>query len=405
MVAEDASVAGAGDLRRAVESHLRGNLLPFWRSRSVDERDGGFIGEMGQDGALRPEADKALILNARLLWTFAALFRALGDPADLELARRAFATLTERFADPEHGGYVWSIGPDGAIRDASKKTYGQAFCVYALCEYHLATGDPEALQEALRVFERIEAHARDAEHGGYIETRARDWSPAGDLRLSQRDLDAPKSMNAHLHVVEGYANLYRAAPRPEVGARLSEVIGLFDRHILGPERRHLRPFFGPGWEVRSSDYTYGHDIEAIWLLLESAQVLADPGLLAATRSFVPQVAGAVLEEAIDPQGGVAYEGRGGGVIDPNREWWCQGEAVVGFLCAHQVTGRGEFLDAALRVWGFIERFVIDHQGGEWFYRVFPDGTVDPKEPKVGQWKCPYHTVRTCLEVMRRIPAS
>jgi mannobiose 2-epimerase len=212
-------------------------------------------------------------------------------------------------------------------------------------------------------------------------------------------------MNAHLHVVEGYANLYRAAPRPEVGVRLGEAIRLFDRHILDPERRHLRPFFDPGWEVRSSRYTYGHDIEAAWLLLEAAEVLGDPALLAATRRFVPSVAGAVLQEAIDPQGGLAYEGEGGQVIDPNREWWCQGEAVVGFLCAHQVSGRGGFLEAALRVWGFIERFVIDHQGGEWFYRVFPDGTVDPKEPKVGQWKCPYHTVRTCLEVMRRIPAS
>jgi cellobiose epimerase len=395
----------ARDLRAAVERHLRENLLPFWRSTNVHDGGGGFVGEMGNDGEPHPEAVQGLILNARLLWTFATLFRQLGDPRDEVLARRAFVNLSRRFADPDYGGYLWSIGPDGAVVDSSKKTYGQAFCIYALSEYFLATRDQTALDAALEAYRQIEAHARDERHGGYIEARARDWSAASDLRLSERDMDEAKSMNAHLHVLEGYANLYRAAPRPDLAERLREVIGLFDRHILDPQRRHLRPFFDMGWTVRSDHYTYGHDIEAAWLLVEAADALGDPALLELTRGFVPSVARAVLEEAVDEHGGLAYEGRSGRVVDPNREWWCQGEAVVGFLCAHEITGEAVFLEAASRVWGFIERFVIDHRGGEWFWRVFPDGTVDSKEPKVGQWKCPYHTVRTCLEVMRRVPAS
>jgi mannobiose 2-epimerase len=218
-------------------------------------------------------------------------------------------------------------------------------------------------------------------------------------------MDAAKSMNAHLHVLEAYANLYRAERRPELGERLGEVIGLFDRFILDPERRHLRPFFDLAWNPRSDCYTYGHDIEAAWLLVEAAEALAVPEIEEQVRGWVPEIANAVLAEAIDAEGGLAYEGRGGEVIDANREWWCQGEAVVGFLCAHALTGKAAYGDAAQRVWAFIERRVIDHEQGEWFWRVFPDGAVDAKEPKVSQWKGPYHTVRTCLEVMRRVPAA
>ncbi len=316
----------AVNLAQAAERELHGNLLPFWRTRCLDENCGGFVAAMDNAGQLRPEAPKGLILNARLLWTFAALFRELRDERDRKLAGRAF---------------------------------------------------------------------------GYLEARAPDWSPATELRLSDRDMDEPRSMNAHLHVLEAYANLYRAHPDPGVAERLRELIQLFDDHILDDGRCHLRHFFDEDWNVRSDSYTYGHDIEAAWLLVEAAEVLGDPSLEAKTRDWAPRIASAVLGEAVDADGGLAYEGRGGRVIDPNREWWCQAEAVVGFLCAHSLTGEARFREAAGRVWRFIDRSVVDHEAGDWFWRVFPDGSPDASEPKVSEWKGPYHTVRMCLEVMRR----
>ena len=389
-------------LRDAIDRELRSNLLPFWRERSVDRTRGGFVAEMDNDGTVRADAARGLVLNARLLWTFSALRRRLGDPADLELARRAYAYLEKRFRDGVHGGYVWMVDADGRPLPGSKKVYGQAFAIYALAEYHLASGDAAALTAARRVFELLERHAHDARHLGYLEACAADWSPTAELRLSDGDMLAPKSMNTHLHVLEAYTNLYRAWPDPALAARLRELIGLFGEHIVDHRAGHLRHFFDERWAPLSEGYTYGHDIEATWLLAEAAAVLGDDALARQVREWAVAIARAVLAEGVDRDGALAYEGRGGAVVGAQRDWWCQAEAVVGFWNAYQATGEAGFADAAAGVWRFIEEKLADRAGGEWFWRVGADGAVDASMPKVSAWKCPYHSVRACLEMLERL---
>ena len=199
-------------LRDAIARELETNLLPFWREKSLDHRRGGFIAEMANDGTVRDDAPRGLILNARLLWTFSALFRELGDERDLALARRAFDVLEGRFRDREHGGYFWRIDAGGRPLDRSKKIYGQAFAIYALSEHLRATSEPAALDAADELVELIDRHARDRRFGGWIEARAADWSEAADLRLSDKDMDVAKSMNTHLHLLEAFTNLHRARP-------------------------------------------------------------------------------------------------------------------------------------------------------------------------------------------------
>jgi mannobiose 2-epimerase len=393
------------ELRSEIETELDGNLLPFWRERCVDEERGGFIAEMAGDGTLRPDAAKGLILNTRILWTFSALFAERRDPEDLALACRAYDWLQETMRDRRNGGYLWRVDPAGKPLERSKKTYGQAFVIYALSEYAQAAGSSDAADSARDLFELIETHAHDAEHGGYIEARADDWTEASDLRLSDKDMDAAKSMNAHLHVLEAYTGLYRVWPDERVANRLRELIDLFGEHILDRDKRHLHHFFDRDWTVLSDTYTYGHDIEAAWLLCEAAEVLNDPDRRTAVESWAFTVARGALAEAIDDDGGLVYAGRAGEVIDRNREWWCQAEAVVGFWQAWQLTRDPVFVEAAGRIWSFITHHVIDRSTGEWWWRVFPDGSIDPAEPKVSEWKGPYHNVRMCLEMMRRMGDS
>lgn len=395
-------------VRAAIERHLHHHLLPFWRDHSVDEARGGFFGELAHDGTPVAGAAKGLILNARLLWTFAALFRRLGDGVDGRLMRRADGYLEAFFRDREHGGYRWRVDADGRPVAAAKKTYGQAFCVYALSEMHLATGGAAPLAAAREVFELIERHARDDRHGGYLEARRADWAPASDLRLSAKDLDAPKSMNTHLHLLEAYTNLYRAWPDAGLAARLRELLELFGSHILALPGAtpvgawHLRHFFDDAWRPLSDGYTYGHDIEAAWLLSEAAHVLGDAALRSTTDGWAVAVARCVLGEGIDADGALAYAGRAGAPTVGDREWWCQAEAVVGFWHAYELTGDADFAAAAERVWDFIRRRLVDTLHGEWHWRVRADGSVDATEPKVSEWKGPYHNVRMCLEMTRRI---
>ncbi len=117
-----------------------------------------------------------------------------------------------------------------------------------------------------------------------------------------------------------------------------------------------------------------------------------------------RIARTVLDEGVDCDGGLFYEGRNGRIIDSNKEWWPQAEAVVGFLNAYQISKDEAFLEAAGRCWDFIDRHIIDRALGEWFWRVDRHGKPDPIEPKVSMWKCPYHNGRACLEIVRRAPS-
>jgi len=391
-------------LRQAIAGELESNLLPFWRDRGPDPVHGGFIAAMSHDGTVLADAPSGLILNSRLLWAFSALARELGDGRDLALARRAFAVLEDRFRDREHGGYVWRVDVDGHPLDRSKKTYGQAFCIYALSEFHRAVGDPTALERARQTSDLIEDRARDSSFGGYIEARAADWSVIGDLRLSDKDMNAAKSMNTHLHLLEAYTNLHRTSPSARTAERLAELIGLFDRHILGGDasRRSLRHFFDEKWRPCSDNRTYGHDIEAAWLLGEAGEVLGDAEVLARVDGWAVELARSVLAEGMDTAGGIASEGRGGTVVNRDHDWWCQAEAVVGFRHVYELTGEAAFAEASAAAWRFIERFIVDRVNGEWHWRVKADGSVDAGEPKVSEWKGPYHSVRMCLEMMRRL---
>jgi cellobiose epimerase len=385
-------------LRDSIERELHGNLLPFWRERSLDHSGGGFVAEMDNDGTLNEKAPKGLILNARLLWTFSALYRELSDARDLALARRAYDYLAYYFHDRECGGYVWRVEPSGSVQDSSKKIYGQAFCIYALSEFYLATRNADALQSARDLFDRMERYAHDAESGGYIEVLARDWSPAKDLRLSDKDMDVAKSMNNHLHILEAYTNLYRIWPNTVVGERLRELIGLFGSKML-TQAGHFNLFFDEDWSVRSNSYTYGHDIEGAWLLYDAAEALKDADLLRQASQWVIHIARAVSSEALDEKGGLGYEGRDGTVINSDREWWPQAEAILGFWHAYRITEDNRYAEIVEGLWKFIQLRMVDKAQGEWFWRVFADGCVDQREPKISEWKDPYHGIRMCLQML------
>jgi mannobiose 2-epimerase len=392
-------------LNNAIAQELRDNLLPFWRHRSIDTSRGGFIAEMSCNGSVIDDAPRGLILNSRLLWTFSALYRHLGHQRDLELAQRARHELETRFRDREHGGYCWLVGAGGECLETTKKTYGQAFSIYALSDYFLATGDETALSSARELFALIERYAHDPEHGGYFEGCSRQWQALTALRLGEEDLPAAKSMNTHLHLLEAYTNLYRAWPVADVAARLRELLSLFDCHILerrdNRSRNHLHHYFDKSWTTLPSFYTYGHDIEAGWLLCEAAEVLGDQEIIRHWRRCALEIAETTLAEGIDSTGALAYAGKDGEMIDAKLDWWCQAEAVTGLWHAYQLSSDRAFATASLRVWETIQRCFIDRVNGEWFQRILADGTVDEQAAKVSAWKGPYHNVRMCLEMARR----
>lgn len=390
-------------LAEAMVRDLEGNILPFWAREAVDEEHGGFLGFLSEAGVPDPLAPKGGVLCARILWTYSAALRRTGDPAHRRMADRAFDELRRRFWDTEHGGTYWMLDGSGRPLSDRKQTYALAFSLYGLAEYHRATGSAEALERAVELHRAIEAHASDPAQGGYWEARARDWGPLADVRLSEKDRNAPKSMNTHLHVMEGYANLLRAWDDPGLRQRLRALVLLHLDRILDPATGHLVLFFDERWAPVSRTISYGHDIEASWLLVEAAEVAGDPALVERAKAAAVRMARVTLAEGADAaHGGVFAERHEDGRLDDEKHWWMQAEAVVGFLNAFELTREEPFLDAAERAWAFVERFLIDRVHGEWRWRVRRDGAPIPGLPKVEPWKCPYHNSRAAFEATDRV---
>jgi mannobiose 2-epimerase len=341
------------------------------------------------------------VLNARILWTFAAAHHHDQWAGHLVMARRAYDYFTAHFLDKEYGGMYWTVDYLGRPLDTKKQIYALAFGIYGLAEYYRASGEPAALAHAQQLFAAIEAHSYDAARGGYLEALGRDWQPLADLRLSAKDANAQKTMNTHLHVLEAYATLYRVWPDAHLRQQLRALLLDFADHLIDPQTHHLTLFFDESWRPQSTAISYGHDVEAAWLLLEAAEALGEPDLVARFRQVAVQLAAAAAE-GLAPDGSLLYERHPGAPPDADRHWWVQAEAVVGFYNAYQVSGDETFRTRSADAWHFIRQHLLDRAHGEWFWGVRPDYSVMPAEDKVGLWKCPYHNSRACFEMLRRL---
>lgn len=209
-------------------------------------------------------------------------------------------------------------------------------------------------------------------------------------------------MNTHLHVLEGYTNLYRVWPDTELKEQIRLLLNNFLDHFFDAETGHLNLFFDEDWNKRSTLVSYGHDIEAAWLLLDSAEAIGDEGLIVKLRSAAIKISGAALK-GLDSDGGLWYE------YEPvedhlikEKHWWVQAEAMLGFFNTWQITGDEQYLDLSIMNWDFVKDKILDKKNGEWFWGINENGQVMKAEDKAGLWKCPYHNSRTCIEIIKRI---
>jgi cellobiose epimerase len=388
--------------RKQVESEWLDHIAPFWLRYALDQQYGGFRGWITNDLQIDEQAEKGIILNSRILWTFAHAYQIYQDADFRRVADRAFCYLTDHFIDREYGGVFWTLDYRGQPLDTKKRPYAQAFALYGLTEFYRATGEAKALAEARTIFDLLESRTRDEVNEGYLETFERDWTLAHDQRLSDVDQDEKKSMNTHLHVLEAYATLARATNDGGVKERLRAMILLFLKHIIHPKQFHLQMFFDEMWTSKSDHISFGHDIEGSWLLCEAAEVLADAEVLNQVRSISVKMAQSVYDRGLDTDGSLLYEADPNGIINDEKHWWTQTEAVVGFVNAYELSGQEHFLVAALRVWEFISRNIVDRRNGEWFWKTSRAGVPDLEMPKLSQWKCPYHNGRMCFEIKRRL---
>ncbi len=374
---------------------LEHNILDWWLK--LRDPRGGFYGEVSSDGRISPDAPRGVILNARIIWAFAAAYGAFRKAEYLEAAAAAKDWFLTYFCDPDHGGVYWSVSADGVPLDSKKQLYAQGFAIYGLSELYKVSHDQAVLQAAVALFETVEAHFADRLCGGYIEALSRDFSPLEDMSLSAHDINADKTMNSHLHLLEAYANLYQVWPDESLRLAVDRLLELMGTRIMGPDG-HLQLYFRRDWSVLPGAVSYGHDIETSWLALECAFALKDLDVVNRVRPWALQM-GLAGNEGLLPDGSLRYERFPDGSFDDSRQWWVQAETVVGNLWLWKYHGVASGADKALSCWHYIRERLVDAADGEWWWAVLPDGSLDRSQPKAGFWKCPYHNTRMCLQVL------
>lgn len=361
----------------SAQTILRDNILAFWDR--LRDPSGGFFGEADFNGKILRDAPRGAVLNARIIWACSAAYNALGERHYLEMAKWAGEYFLSHFIDKEYGGVYWSVDAEGFPLEDKKQSYAQAFGIYGLSELFIASGDGRYLSAAIDLWNTLESRFADSAHGGYTEALARDFGELKDMSLSEVDINAPKTMNSHLHLAEAFANLYRAWPSERLGAATERLLDILTGPMMG-EDGHLGLYFTPDWTWLPSHPSPGHDIEASWLLMECALALKDPALAKRLKSRCLALAKAA--------------GRPGEC----EQWWVYAEFVVGNLWLYRFHGDDKALEKARECFGFIDTRLVCPDG-EWYWGLLPGGEPDPSYPMAGFWKCPYHNTRMCLQII------
>lgn len=378
-------------------------ILNFWSEIMPDRERGGFYGRVDGSGNLDPNADRGVILNTRILWTYVAAFSQTGVSAYLRLAHVAFDYIIKHFWDDVNGGVYWMVNCEGEVVDSQKQIYAQAFAIYAFSEYFAVTKNNVAKEKAMQLCHLIERHSRDKTLEGYWNVFNADWTLKEDQKLSEKDEDQAKIMNTHLHILEAYSNLYRAIPHDDYARTLRRILNIYLERFCKGSNGHLILYFDEQWNPSSREISFGHDIESSWLIWEAAERLKEPNQIDIARDHVLNLVNATIRDGLDEQGGV-YEktGSNGRDIEKEKHWWPQAEAVVAFLNAYQMTSEDKYLTHMFNSWEFIKRHFLDLEKGEWHWLIDAKGHPVLSEDKVGPWKAPYHNSRMCIEVLKRL---
>jgi len=377
------------------------SILRYWSKNAIDTQNDGFIGQIDNDENVIEHAEKGSVLNARILWSFSSGYQITKNEEHKKIAQRAFDYLSKYFYDTEFGGLFWSINADKTPKDTKNQIYALAFAIYGLSEYYVISKDEKALAIAINLYLKIQKHSYDPVNKGYLEAFTRDWQPIEDLRLSEKDANEKKTMNTHLHIVEAYANLFKVWKDKALQKDIIELLQTIEKHFINTKTGHLRLFFDENWIEKPDVISFGHDIEAAWLLLQCAEISEDENLVESYKKHAVQMAQVTIE-GLDSDGGLWYEfDSEKNELVAEKHWWVQAEALIGFYSAYEITQNEEYLNIVFKNWNFIKKHILDQQNGEWFWGINRNYSLIEKD-KAGFWKCPYHNSRACSELIHRI---
>ena len=255
----------------AVQQHFRQVIVPLWQGPGWNaELALPYEALSPEHRPLPPQRYRAMAC-ARQLYVFSSL---IGDPAFPAAAERAadlFRSLQRHFHDAEHGGWFYSIDPQGAPLDTRKDLYTHAFIIFA-CAHYWAKVDDSIVESALNAALQVVAERFSDGKGLYEANLNQDWT----------SLNTGPLQNPLMHLAEAFLATLSVREDETVKAAL---LALAD----GMQQRFIEPVHNVMLEkpcgAVDNWFEPGHQFE--WLyLLESSPLLCSGALHASLdRAF------------------------------------------------------------------------------------------------------------------------
>lgn len=395
-------------------------MLPYWHA-TVDPRGGYRVYDpgaqswrsqirslVGRDDRSQHESVRGVISQSRLLWVFshAHIFGYSTSQHDyLNAAAHGYSWLIEEMLDHESGGFYWKTDVNRGVVEPLKILYGQSMPIYALVEYHRASGLSEPLETALAIYATVQQKLHDKTHGGWIEHSERDFTPltgTGQRLPGVPDIVGLKSGDAHLHWMEALTELYAVTQDASVRESLVEAIDLLCTKFYPPAVSESCEYRLLDWEAVADEFvgiSHGHMIEFGWLLLHAQQVLRLPCNWDHFESLLRHS----LRYGFDRRhGGFYFRGQPHEVAsDTTKFWWVQAEGLAALTEAVARFASPEYNDALLQLLDWIRNYQIRSDDGVWIVSTDAEGRPQNVK-KAGEWKAAYHEVRAITKLVQTL---
>jgi len=307
-VSSSASHSDSNTVFAALEEHFLRVIVPLWLGPGWNaDLALPYEAVDAEHRPLPPQRYRAMAC-ARQLFVFSSL---IDHPSVPEAASRAgalFRSLQSHFHDAEHGGWFYSIDPQGAPLDRRKDLYTHAFIIFACAHYWAKVREP--LVESVFNAALTVVAERFADGTGLYEAMlAEDWS----------SLNTGPLQNPLMHLAEAF--LATLAVREDAA-----TIGALDDLVRGMQERFVDNAHGVMLEkplgAVDNWYEPGHQFEWFFLLDSSSRLRGSPLHTSLTQAFAHAEA-----QGVDSQTGavVAMLEVDGTVRDGTQRIWAQAE--------------------------------------------------------------------------------
>lgn len=259
-----------------LDSFLLGTFAALQVEQFEDPR-GGYHEALDASGNPTAYQRKRLLVACRQLYvsSHAAIRSRQAGHKDLyhryeHSSLRGLSYLCEKFRDTEHGGWIFSVSPDGTPLDETKDLYGHAFVIFALSYTYRAFGSSIARDLAIDTWNIIDRTLRDRHHGGFLEGTQRDGSPL--------DVEGPRRQNPHMHLLEALLIGFEMLNEPSFEPPARELRGLLESLWIDRQTHTLREFFREDWSPdpeHGQIVEPGHHFEWTWILYRFADLFGD----------------------------------------------------------------------------------------------------------------------------------